>query len=373
MLNNVDLSDTLTMIHEKRQKSKDIILKTNAINSVLIEQLLTPLVSDSSAGDAILLISDSDKDISDMHMRNHARRRNYSLIDLARRHVSLHPRRKERQPYLIVGNSQQVIDHLRRDNLNLNKVRNVVIDALNYQSAAAFSAHVSFVFQKFNVIPPTLVVANGNVGALKDILTYLRNPIEIEKKEKGETKMNKTDFSHISKDKRSASRIQGLVKKMVSGESPEELDEYRKLIRRNVSITRRSYLAGYLFKILTEKGSLRNYFSKQTKQTKQTKSQSKNSHSHHRVSRTYPSSDAANNVRCLYMNVGKIHGLTEETLNELVVGTNTVDKDEVESFSILDRFCFINVPVNKAEKLIHALNDIGHFGDKRMTVSYSHR
>ena len=369
---NLFRSGTASIIYEKRQKGKDIILKTTRVDPLIIDELLYPLTAlvKLTNSNATLLISDSNQNISSMRT-NHK----YAVTDLEQNYIkSNHKRGQKGQPKLIVGSSQQVINHLRRDALNLDHIGNVVVDALNYQNAAAFSAHVIFVFQKFNVLPPTLLIAEDNIEQLRDIIDYLRSPVEIERIEienknnnKGVFQMNKADFSHISKDKRSASRIQGIVRKMVIDESPEELDEYRKLIRRNVSIFRRSYLTGYLFKILVDKDS------KRGSPIKNKRSQPKDTRSHHRVSRNFPSSNIENNIRCLYINVGKIHGLTETALNEMVANTQTVDKDEIASYAILDRFTFINVPGNKADKLIHALNTIGRFGEKKMTTSYSHR
>ncbi len=367
---NLFRSGTASMIYEKRQKGKDIILKTTRVDPLIIDELLYPLTTlvKPTNTSATLLISDSNQNVSSMRT-NHK----YAITDLEQNYIKPNYRSGQKgQPKLIVGSSQQVINHLRRDNLNLNHIGNVVVDALNYQNATAFSAHVIFVFQKFNVLPPTLLIAEDNIEQLKDIIDHLRSPVEIERierenKNKGVFQMNKTDFSHISKNKRSASRIQEIVRKMVIDESPEELDEYRKLIRRNVSIFRRSYLTGYLFKVFVEKDS------KPGSSTKNKRSRSKDTHSHHRVSRNFPASDLENNIRCLYINVGKIHGLTESALNELVISTKTIDKSEIESYSILDRFTFINVPGSKADKLIHALNTIGRFGEKKMTTSYSHR
>ena len=369
---------TTSILHAKQQKGKDIILKTDNTRPALINDILLSLKAAAGSPErGVLFISDSVSNIENLQNTRH-----YSVINLNRRDISVEQKHTRRsQSTLITGSSQQVIDHLRRDNLNLQQIRNVVIDAFNYESSAAFNAHVSFVFQKFSTLPPTVVVAKTKSDDLKEILGYLRNPIEIENKEKGEIHMNKSESSRISRDKRKANRIQGIVKKMIVSESPEDLDEYRTLVRRNVSIFKRSYLAGYLFKILVEKdssrmGSSRNApsrgsSSRSVPRVKKTRSES--AHSHHRMSKSFPTSDPDNNIRCLYVNVGKIHGLTEESLNELLEKTSVLGKDGVESYSILDRFSFINVPNDKADKLIHELNAVGYYGKKKMSVTYSHR
>ena len=203
--------------------------------------------------------------------------------------------------------------------------------------------------------------------------------------------MKKNNYAAIVKDTRNRESIRAMVKNMVYEGNPQELDAYRKLVKNNVSIFRRTYLTGYLFKLLVEnKGSQgapysRSRDSRRTRDGRGTHSSTRDGYSRRgersgidlRGGRRAPREEAPSvpsvidGVTSLHINCGRLHGVMETDLKECLdshVSTDVITG--IKNIRVYDRYLFIYIAEEHADTVIQALNGVT-LSNRRMSVSYS--
>jgi ATP-dependent RNA helicase DeaD len=129
----------------------------------------------------------------------------------------------------------------------------------------------------------------------------------------------------------------GIVKKIKQEENPLELEYYKKLVKKNVSLFDRSYLMAYF---------IRNALKKiQPKKADQT---------------------------TLFVSVGKNRGVFRQDLVKLFTGAVKLSEDELGEIKILESYSFVDLPAEYAQKAIAALNN-SEFKGRKITVNYSRK
>jgi len=229
--------------------------------------------------------------------------------------------------------------------------------------------------------------------------------------------MGKSNYRRIVRDAHHQKSIRDLMHQMIYEENPEELDAYRKLIRSNVSIFRRAYFTGYLFKLLKSGGNelslgfvsqgknrkrrggarattgarrdgggerdgrressgRRESASRRDGESRRESNSRRRSGSSNSVTKvTAPEQPTApsviDGVTSLHINCGKLHGVSEIDLRSLISDrVNESVLEEIESIRVYDRYSFIYINESHAEVVLRALN--GHrTSDRTMVVSYS--
>ncbi|MGI9255942.1 MAG: DbpA RNA binding domain-containing protein [Salinispira sp.] len=122
-------------------------------------------------------------------------------------------------------------------------------------------------------------------------------------------------------------------------ENPVELDEYRRIFKKNVSIFKRAYVAAYMLK----------YF-------------------RHRPRRHVNSLNA--DMVSLFMSIGRSRRVSPSDIIRLITDKTDAQREDVGIIKILDNYSFIDVNTEHAEKIIENLNDI-EFHGKSINVNYA--
>ncbi len=131
--------------------------------------------------------------------------------------------------------------------------------------------------------------------------------------------------------------LANIVKKIKQEENALELEYYKKLVKRNVSLFDRSYLMAYF---------VRNALKKlQPKKADQT---------------------------TLFVSVGKNRNVFRQDLVKLFAGAVKVPEHELGEIKILENYSFIDLPAEYAQKAIAALNN-SEFKGRKITVNYSRK
>lgn len=230
--------------------------------------------------------------------------------------------------------------------------------------------------------------------------------------------MSDKNYSHITSDRRYAESIQAMVREMVFERDPRELDAYRKLIRKNTSVFRRTYLTGYLFKLLQENGRRRGGDDERRRGTRTRRRGGVGRHDHspggvtvirdrtgrdggertsrsggertsrreerigrdeERTSRSEErrqehasvTPNIQNGVVSLHVNCGRLHGLTEDDLRSLVeTETSSAVIASIQDIRLYDKYSFIYLAAENAQTIIDNLTGLSRF-NRDLLVSYS--
>ena len=159
------------------------------------------------------------------------------------------------------------------------------------------------------------------------------------------------------------------VETVKTEEDPDVLNAYRKIFRKNVPFTLRSYIAAYLIKEFEGAAFSRS------------KSYSRRSNSRYGDrSRGYfserppierpmlePSESAS-----IFMSIGRSRRVFPRDIITLLIQNADISRERIGDIRILDNYSFVQVMSEDAEKIIEKLNDFPYRG-KNLSVSYSRK
>lgn len=161
-----------------------------------------------------------------------------------------------RDPDIIIGNTGRIIDHIRRDNLRLKETSIAAVFISRTEVSNEFRQDLMYIFSKIHRKTPALFLSPQESDlSLMEEISRKPQQMNVPQKEKEETApMNKAKKKNVLNEDSIKEVLETILKEIKSGEDPHELDNYKKLIRKNVPLTLRSYLGAYLLKQLVEKG-----------------------------------------------------------------------------------------------------------------------
>lgn len=158
-------------------------------------------------------------------------------------------------------------------------------------------------------------------------------------------------------------KIQMLVAKLNIDDRPDEIEELKKIIKKNVPFYRRGHFSAYLLRelmTLTDKKSTpRAAPSKPSTTQRQQPAQPKK--------RSVPS-----DARTLYLNIGKMRRLYAKELSQILQDRLEITKDEIYSLRIHDKYSFITLSQENADKALEKLQGVEIRG-RVASISYSNK
>ncbi|MGC9312691.1 MAG: DbpA RNA binding domain-containing protein [Sediminispirochaetaceae bacterium] len=143
-----------------------------------------------------------------------------------------------------------------------------------------------------------------------------------------------------SKEEILKGKLKSLIKQIKEEADPDELNRYRKIIRRNVPLHLRSYLAAYLLKSANG-GSLSR-------------------------------SDEPSQMQTIFVSIGKNRKVFPRDLARLFNKALDIDPKEIGNIKVLDNYSFIDIPQDVAPKAIEKLDGI-EFRGRNITVNFARK
>ncbi len=134
-------------------------------------------------------------------------------------------------------------------------------------------------------------------------------------------------------------------------ENPVELSAYKKFFQKNVPLTRRTYVAAFLLKHGGIPQNLRTARTKNTRDTSFRKNE---------------------NVKRLFLNVGKQQQITPKILRELFEKVQSIERNDIKNIAIHKNFAFVSLHSTKVEDAIMAL-DGTELNGKKLSVTMARR
>lgn len=178
-----------------------------------------------------------------------------------------------------------------------------------------------------------------------------------------------------------ASFLQETVERVKSQENPDILTEFKKLFKKNVPLTLRSYVAAYLVKESCRhyRGSYRNNrrdfrserksFERPVRERRQTSMQESTMPREERVSRPRVQIDPSV-AATIFISIGRNRRVYPKDLIGLLVNVAGLERDRIGDIRVLANYSFIQIFSEDSEKVIAALNGYDYRG-RKLAVSYS--
>ena len=141
---------------------------------------------------------------------------------------------------------------------------------------------------------------------------------------------------------------------------PEELNKFRKLFKKHVPLTKRSYVAAYLARQAVtgdEKTEVNSY-----------SHTSKTPHSPHQGKPKIVLSEEEAQV--LFLSVGRKRGTGPKDIITLIMQNVEIPREHIGEIKILDNYCFVQVKKENADSIIEKLNNFRYRG-RSLSASYA--
>ena len=163
----------------------------------------------------------------------------------------------------------------------------------------------------------------------------------------------------LSEEERLSVKIEEILAKINSDPNPEELEKLKKIIKKKVPFTRRSYFAAMLLKMLTSAPERRERAPREKKREFPKREA---------VKEAAPKAAAAEkpaekpekvlpaDARTLYLNIGKMKHLYGKDLSKLLQAELSITREDIYSLRVHDKYSFITMSEENCNKAIEKLN-----------------
>ncbi|NBF39965.1 MAG: DEAD/DEAH box helicase [Spirochaetes bacterium] len=387
-----ELSHLQQAIYPHIVKGRDFVVETGPDTAHHVELLLPPLirVRFDKPGIKALIITREPADITAtaellaVALDGKPAKRRSDQLDVVELGASNAARREAsliaNTPHVIVGSTERVIDHIRRDNLDLSSVEVCVIDEPAAEFAGSFNADLHYIYSKFSGYPQTAVFTETQHDGIADVVPLLRRPSTIpvstwrrdgtdtngevpagDAANGGTRRSNSTrkesqtvstrTFSDLMRDEKLKEQIDEIIRDIHDNEDPDEMNAFRKLIRKRVPFFRRGYFAAYLLK----------HYSAPSKSGKPSK-----------PAKPAKQTDKNGDFSTVFVGVGKNRKVFPRDLIQLFTSVDGVTSDDIGQIKILDKYSFIELSKDKAQAAIDELSGKEYRG-RKLNVNYARK
>jgi hypothetical protein len=282
-------------------------------------------------------------------------------------------------PDMVIGTTQRIIDHIRRDNLDLSRARLCVVDEPDEDEAGHFNADLEYIFSKIAATPQSVVFVSEPGEQADAVMGLIRRPAIVDLTElgaqsrNGESKEHSTpqesapvydqDYKHLFSDDELKDWIKSLLEEIHDEEDPDEMDAYRKIIKKHVPMFRRGYFAAYLLKQLRDKeGGGRPSRSGGKSGGRRSGGGSSGG----------GGAEAKEGYKTMFVGVGKNRKVFPRDLIQLFSNVDGITGSDIGQIKILDNYSFVEVADDKAESAISELNGKEYRG-RKLNVNYARK
>lgn len=251
---------------------------------------------------------------------------------------------------IVVTTPERLIDHIRRENVDISRVSVCVLDPPGDESIGQFSADLHYIYTKFDRQPVTaLFVPNAPISgeppaSMDSIEKLMRRPAEVTvsgvpAQPSSSPEPRQEQATMAQKDlpfdpEATAQRLRDIVRRIHEEENPEELVQYKRFIKKHVSVFNRAYFTAYLFKQMAgESGG--------------------------QEART-----------SIFVSAGRNRRIHARDLVTLFTSADGVTRDDIGQIKVLDNYSFVELDSSKAGRAIEELNGTELRG-RKLTINYA--
>ena len=249
-----------------------------------------------------------------------------------------------RKPDIVAGTSERIIDHLRRENITLDNVESVVLIVPEDPELAGFEKDVLYIYSKLSENYFTQVYCPCLDG-MSGLSPVLKRPIQVAKADwrrvndsnGRERKVGKKLERKSSNHKQTVDYVREILRAIKESESPHELDELRRVFRKNTPLHLRAYFAAYL------------------------------------IREAVGSSPAEPGIfKTLFVSIGKNRKVFPKDLKKLFASQLGISGAQLGEIKVLDNYSFVEITEPFAQKAIDELN-AAEFRGRKITVNFARK
>lgn len=256
-------------------------------------------------------------------------------------------------PGIVIATGSRIIDHLRRENIDLSAVHSVIVDEPERDNAGAFNLDLQFILSKIAHRPYIATFTPHLHEELDTVLSLLRRPRVVEQeawqrprpvrsRTRKEPRMSTQDKKNLPSEEQIQERIEEILRLIHEEADPEELNFLRKMVRKHVPFFSRGYFAAYLLRNSSAKGP--------------------------RKASTQKDGD----FKSVFIGVGKNRRVFPRDLIQLFGTVDSVSAEDIGEIKILDNYSFAEVTSSKADQVIAKLDGTEYRG-RKLSVNYARR
>ena len=248
------------------------------------------------------------------------------------------------QPDIIIGTPSRIIDHIRRENIDLAFIETAVVDAPVNLEENGFDQDLDFIFSKMPEKHQKLFYTD-NLDHVSLIEPMVKKPVIITMEEDflQESKMNKPEQTVNHEEVENS--IQNFIKNIIENEDPDLLNTYRKLFKKHTPFSKRGYLSAYLLK----------------------QACSGNAPSRIKKQRTTDPDKTT-----LFISAGKNRRVYPKDLARLFQSRLDLEQSDIGTIKVLDSYSFMDISKDHAERAIELLNG-EDFKGRKLTVNHARK
>jgi len=249
-------------------------------------------------------------------------------------------------PDVVVSTTQRLIDHIRRENIDLAGVSVCILAPPEGDAIGRYSADLQYIYAKFARQPTTVLFRQTEDAELGEIGELMRRPASVSPDEPppaGEPghSLEQEQYAMAKRDlpfdpESMAQQIRDIVRRIHENEDPAEMNQYKRFIKKHVSIFSRAYFTAYLLKQLSAESG--------------------------------PTSNRAS----IFVSAGRNRRVHARDLVTLFTSADGITRDDIGQIKVLDNYSFVEVEATKAKQAIDSLNG-SEFRGKKLTVNYARR
>ena len=259
----------------------------------------------------------------------------------------------DRDPSLIVATPERLIDHIRRENVDVAKVHTVVIEETS-EDPAGYYTDVQYILSKIKKHPRIILFTNDPAGVPGNVTALLRRPSSLRLFLEEENHMAKNDYIENSDELKK--QIEQILHDIHNEEDPLELNDYKRFYKKHVPVWRRAYFTAYLLKYFGGQGS-----SGGRRSSRRSTKQSGNG-----------SSSSNGDMTSVFIGIGKNRRVFPRDLVALFTEVDGITGDDIGQIKILDNYSFMEIKEERAKTAIDAVNG-REFRGRKLNVNYARR
>ena len=149
-------------------------------------------------------------------------------------------------------------------------------------------------------------------------------------------------------------KIRELVEEMKLYNNPQELEDMKKIMKKNVPLMMRGYLLAYLYVTRGSNGAPRQ----------------QRSHNSERPERKAQSKPVVENATSFYINIGKISKGSAHEMVDFICEKTGLSSEDILSVAYKQNYSFVYIRNDKAEGVIEAVNGQTYKG-RKVKMNYS--
>lgn len=245
-------------------------------------------------------------------------------------------------PELIIGAAASMIDLIRREDIVPDNIGLLII--IEAYQEDSFWNDVEFILTKTGNRSITTIFSPELHENHYGIMPYLRRPatrtLQQWLNQQQEMIMAKRDYQ--VNEEQLSDQLDSILKEIHENEDPQELDEFRKVFKKKVSVFKRAYVAAYMLKYFNGGGK--------------------------RPSKRRRESNA--NMTSVFIGIGRTRRVYPRDIVGLVLDKTGLQREDIGNIKILDNYSFADINKDKTDEVISVLNGIEYRG-RTLNVNYA--